>query len=347
MRIKLKPVNEQVAVIFGASSGIGRRTALDFAERGAKICVAARSGNGLYSLVEEIYQIKRERANQTEAFAIVADAADFEQVRATANAAVEQFGRLDTWVHSAATFLFARFEQTTPEEFRRVVEVNLLGQVYGALAALPHLKKQGGALIHITSVEARRAVPLQTAYGASKHGVHGFLQSLRAELTHENAPVSLTEILPAAINTPIYEKGKNKMPFKPRPLPPIYQPEIVSRAILYAAQNPVRSLTAGGAGLGVEFFERLSPRLTDKITDLIGFIGQKSNESANANQADSLFEPSGDFDTVRGRFDNESFGFDPYTFLATSKRAQNVLLLAAGGALGALLVKLLKKKNVK
>lgn len=343
MRVKLKPIEQQALVVFGASSGIGRQTALDLARRGARICVAARSESGLFSLVEEIYQIKKQCRNSAEAFAVVADAADFAEVKAVADAAVAEFGRLDSWIHCAGTFLFAKFEQIAPEEFRRVVEVNLLGQVWGAMAALPHLRERGGALIHVTSVEALRTVPLQSAYGASKHGVHGFLQALRVELAHDQTPVVVTEILPAAINTPIYDKGKNKMPFKPRPVPPIYQPNVVSRAILYALENPTRSLIAGGAGLGVALAERLSPALTDKISGAVGFIGQTSNKPADDNQADSLFTATGDFDTVRGRFDRESFAFDLYTFAATSKSAQNALLIAAAGALGWFVFKRFRK----
>ncbi|MEP6923290.1 MAG: SDR family oxidoreductase [Pyrinomonadaceae bacterium] len=347
MRIKLKPIRHQVTVVFGASSGIGRQTALDFAKKGAKVVVAARGEAGLYSLVEEIYEIKRDYRNDCEAFAVVADAANFEQVKKVADAAVEQFGRLDTWVHSAGTFIFAPFEQTEPKEFRRLIEVNLLGQVHGAMAALPHLKKAGGALIHLTSVEAWRTVPFQAAYGASKHGIHGFLQALRVELAHDNIPVSVTEIQPAAINTPIYEKGRNKMPFKPRPVPPIYQPKIVSEAILFAAENVTREIIAGGAGLGVMFFERLSPPLTDKITRLLGYAGQKSNEPADPNKGDGLFEPIDGYDTVEGRFNNESFSFDPYTSLAINKRAQNALLLAIGGILGGVLAYKNLSKNSK
>src|SRR3712207_3067705 len=139
--MRLKAVEEQVVALMGASSGIGREAALRFAERGAKVVVAARSEPGLHSLVEEI------RGRGGEATAVVADTSDFGQVKAVANRAVEEYGRLDTWVHLAAVGLFATFEQTTPEEFERVIDVNLMGQVYGAMAALPHLKREGrGAL---------------------------------------------------------------------------------------------------------------------------------------------------------------------------------------------------------
>jgi NAD(P)-dependent dehydrogenase (short-subunit alcohol dehydrogenase family) len=330
MQIKLKPINEQIAVIFGASSGIGRQAALDFAARGAKVVVAARSEAGLKSLVEEI------EAGGGTAYYQIADAADFEQVKAVADQTIEKFGRLDTWVHSAGAFLFAKVEQTDAEEYKRLIEVNLLGQIYGAKAALPYLKKSGGALIHISSVEAWRTVPFQSAYGASKHGINGFVQALRVELAHDEIPVAVTQILPAAINTPIYDKGRNKMPFKPRPVPPIYHPQIVSDAILYAAENPVTDLIAGGAGLGVVFAERFSPRVTDWVTEKIGFVGQKSDEKQEGEYAGSLFEIVEGFDTVEGRFSDEQLKSDPITWLSTHPKEKNVLL-AVSGIIGGLL----------
>lgn len=342
MKIKLKPIRQQVAVVFGASSGIGRDTALEFARRGAKVCVAARSESGLFSLVEEIYADEKVRRNGGEAFAVVADAANFDEVKKVADETVKTFGRLNTWIHAAAAFLFAPFEKIEPEEFKRMVEVNLLGQVYGAMVALPHLRENGGALLHVTSVEAWRAVPFQSAYGASKHGVKGFLQVLRVELQAANVPVVVTEIQPAAINTPIYDKGRSKMEFLPRPVPPIYQPNVVTDAILYAAENPTREIIAGSAGLGVKFFEKLSPRLTDKLAGTIGIIGQKSTIPKEANRRDSLFETIEEFDTTRGRFDSESLSFDPYTYLRTHKKPRAVLLIAAVALLGGLAARRLR-----
>src|ERR671932_530928 len=157
--MRLKPVEEQVVVLMGASSGIGRETALRFAERGAKVVVSARSKEGLNSLVDEI------RGNGGQATAVLTEVTDFEQVKGVAERAVEEYGRLDTWVHLAAVGLFATFEDTTPDEFARVVDVNLMGQVYGAMAALPHIKREGGgALIHVSSMGAKRSIPLQSAY---------------------------------------------------------------------------------------------------------------------------------------------------------------------------------------
>ena len=340
MKIKLKPINEQVVVVFGASSGIGRIAALDFAERGAKVVVSARSEAGLKSLVAEIEH------RGGEAFYQIADAADFEQVKAVADQTVEKFGRLDTWVHSAATFIFAKVEQTEPEEYKRLIKVNLLGQIYGAKSALPHLKKNGGALIHISSVEAWRTVPYQSAYGASKHGINGFVQALRVELAHDGIPVSVTQILPAAINTPIYEKGRNKMDFKLRPVPPIYHPQIVVDTILYAAENPVRELIAGAAGVGVVYAERVSPTVADFFSETVGFIGQNGGEKDSPEQfTDNLFEPISGYDTVEGNFSGEQFKTDPYTWAKVNPKATNSILLGAGLIGGFFLWKALKNKE--
>lgn len=331
MKIILKPIGVQVAVVFGASSGIGRLAALEFARRGAKVCVAARGEAGLQSLIAEI------EAAGGEAFYAVADAADFAQVKTVAEKTVERYGRIDTWIHSAAVFLFGTAEKTEPEEFKQLIEINLLGQIYGAKAALPHLKEKGGALIHISSVEAYRAAPYQSAYGASKHGLAGFLEVLRVELQHDRIPVSVTQILPAAINTPVYRTGRNKMLFKPRPVPPVYHPQIVVDAIVYAAENPVRDLVAGAAGLGVVYAERISPQLADWAARTVGYIGQNSGEASDGNFAGNLFEPIEGKDTVEGEFSAEQLNSDPYTWLKTNPKAKNGLLLAAGGIFGGIL----------
>ena len=341
MSIKLKLIHEQVAVVFGASSGIGRIAALDFARRGARVVVAARSESGLKSLVEEI------ESHGGEAFYVVADAADFGQVQSVAEKCVERFGRIDTWVHSAGALIFATVEQTEPDEYKRIIEVNLLGQIYGAKAALPYLKQNGGALIHISSVESWRTVPFQSAYGASKHGINGFVQALRVELAHDNVPVSVSQILPAAINTPIYDKGRNKMPFKPRPIPPIYHPQIVSDAILFAAENPVTDLVAGGAGVGVVLAERLSPNAAEWVAEKIGFAGQKSDENQQGEYAGSLFETVEGLDTIEGRFSGEQLNSDPITWLSTHPTTKNALLTAGGLVGGFLAWRLLYKKSEK
>lgn len=218
--MQLKPINQQVVAIVGASSGIGRETAIRFAKKGAKVVVSARSQPGLESLISEI------KSFGGDGISVIADVADFGQVKAIADRAVEQYGRLDTWVHLSATGVIAPFDEITPEEFKRVIDVNLTGQAYGAMAALPHLKREGrGALIHVSSMEGRRSLPLQSPYSASKHGIEGFLDSLRLELIHEGIPISVTNVLPATINTPYYNKIRTKIGVKPTGVPPYYQPD--------------------------------------------------------------------------------------------------------------------------
>ena len=295
---QLKPIEEQVVALMGASSGIGRETALRFAERGAKVVVSARGEEGLHSLVDEV------RGKGGEATAVVADAAVFDQVGAVADAAVEEHGRLDTWVHLAAVGLYATFEQTTPEEFERVIQINLMGQVYGAMVALPHIKREGrGALIHISSVEAKRSFPLHSAYGASKHGIDGFLEALRVELRHEGWPISVTQVMPGTINTPFFDKGRTKLGVKAVGIPPIYEPHTVANLILYAAENPARDLVSGGAAQALIVNQRLSPRMLDAIlTTRAGFAPQKTDEPRSEDEPDNLYAPIRGHDTAKNGF---------------------------------------------
>ncbi len=296
---QLKPINQQIVAIVGASSGIGREAALKFASKGAKVVVAARSEPGLASLVNEI------QTSGGEATYIVADVSDFEQVKAIADKTVQVYGRLDTWVHAAATGILAPFEQITPEEFKRVIDVSLMGQVYGAMAALPHLKREGrGALIHISSMEGRRSLPLQSPYSSAKHGVEGFLESLRVELKHEGIPISVTSILPSVINTPFYNKVRTKLGVKPTGIPPYYDPSIVADAILYVAEHPTRDFIAGDVGRVLDVMQRISPGLVDNILALVAFPLQRTNEPKSEDAPDNLYEPIPGYDKVKGDFDN-------------------------------------------
>jgi NAD(P)-dependent dehydrogenase (short-subunit alcohol dehydrogenase family) len=295
--MQLKPISQQVVAIVGASSGIGRETALQFAARGAKVVVSARSKAGLETLVEEI------QSRGGEAMAVPADVTNFEQVQAIADKTVEAYGRLDTWVHAAATGILARFDQITPEEFKQVIDVNLMGQVYGAMAALPHLKREGrGALIHISSMEGRRSLPLQSPYCAAKHGIEGFLESLRVELQHEGLPISVTSIKPAVINTPFYNKVRTKLGVKPTGIPPYYQASLVADAILYVAENPTRDFIVGDVGKILDLLQRLSPELVDALLLLVGFQGQRTNEPKSEDAPYNVFEPIQGYDKVEGDF---------------------------------------------
>lgn len=338
--MQLKPIAQQVVVIIGASSGIGRETALRFAARGAKVVVASRGEEGLKTLVDEIA-----RRGGT-ARAITCDVLHFDQVKRVADMAVEWFGRIDTWVHLAAVSLYATFEQTTPEEFKQIIDVNLTGQAYGAMAALPHLKREGrGALIHISSVEARRALPLQSAYASSKHGIKGFLEALRVELDHEGSAISVTEVMPSGINTPFFNKARTKLGVKPMPIRPIYQPAHVADAILHAAENPTPEITVGGAGKTLSILEAVAPRLADKILSQVAFEGQRTATPKSEEAPDNLFQTLDADDRIEGDFTDRSRKTSLYTWLATHPTAKRAVTLGALGAVAWLAATALRNGN--
>jgi len=295
--MQLKPINQQVVAVVGATSGIGRKTALEFAKRGAKVVVSARSQPGLDSLVEEI------RGFGGEATAIVADVTVFDQVKAIADRTVEVYGRLDTWVHTPATSVYATLDNIKPEEFRRVIDISLNGQVYGAMAALPHLKRQRqGALIHVSSILGRRSVPLQSAYCAAKHGIEGFLESLRVELKHEGIPISVTSVMPAAVNTPLYNNALTRLGVKPASLPPFYEPSLVADAILYVAEHPTRDFLVGDAARVLDLLQRLSPSLVDFLLLRVAFKLQRTSEPKSEDAPNNLYQPIPAHDRVEGDF---------------------------------------------
>ena len=322
----LKPIGVQVVALVGASSGIGRAAALQFAARGARLVLAARGREGLDSLVEEI------RGAGGECIAVECDVTDFGQVRQVAETAIETYGRLDTWVHLAAVSIYATFEETRPEEFRQIIETNLVGQAFGAMAALPYLRRAGGgALIHISSVEARRALPYQSAYAASKHGMKGFITAMRMELEREGVPISVTEIMPASINTPFFNKARTRLGVKPQGIPPIYQPQLVADAILYAAENPVPEITVGGAGKMLAVSEALAPRLTDRVLSVVGFEGQRTEEPKSEDAPDNLFHTLPGYDRVEGDFSERARQTSLYTWLETHPNAKRAVTLGAIG----------------
>ena len=294
--MELKPLEEQVVVVVGASSGIGRETAVRMADRGARVVASARSQAGLDDLVDEI------TIGGGTAIAVAADVVDPGAMRALAQAAVERFGALDTWVHAAAVTAWATFVDTTPEEFRQIVEVNLLGAANGASAALPHLREDGGALVVVSSMEARRAMPLHSAYAASKHGIDGMLEALRVELAHDGIPVSVTNILPGVIDTPLFDQARSKVGVVPTGPPPQYDPGLVADAICFAAEHPARDLVVGGAAQAQLLGQRLSPRLMDLVTLVAGFATQRTDEPKGPDAPDNLDRPLDEVRSARGHF---------------------------------------------
>lgn len=323
--MQLKPVGEQVVVVFGASSGIGRVTAQKFAERGAKVVVSARSEDGLQTLVDEI------RQGGGQAIAVPADVSDFEQVKAVADRAVAEYGRLDTWAHISGVGIYARFTDLAPDEFKRVIEVNLVGSAYGALAALPHLK-QGGALIVVSSVESVVSFPFHSAYAASKHGIPGWLDALRLELKHDGIPVSVTNIMPAAINTPFFSSARTKLGVKPAAPPPVYHPSTVADQIVYAAEHPIRDMIAGGAGKVFIQVQKISPLLMDRLLLWTGFQTQQTDQPKSVDAPNNLYTPEDRDNRVEGDFGHLTFKRSMYNWLGRHPYLRRALF---GSALGA------------
>ncbi|HYD68873.1 SDR family oxidoreductase [Azospirillum sp.] len=286
MPVHLKPIEEQVIVITGATSGIGLVTARMAAAQGAHVVLAARDRDALAQVAEEI------RHDGGTAVHCVADVADEEAMRRVADTAIRAFGGFDTWVNNAGVSIYGRIEEISMEDHRRLFETNYWGTVIGSLVALRHLRQHGGALINVGSVVSERAIPLQGPYSATKHAVKGFTDALRMEVETDGAPVSVSLIKPATIDTQFEEHGKNTMDSEPVNPPPVYAPELVAQAILHAAQTPVRDLIVGGSGKLFQWGERYMPRLTDRVMERFVTRYQRSG-GPRQEHGDSLWHPSG------------------------------------------------------
>jgi short-subunit dehydrogenase len=255
--------------------------------------ICARKGEALEEFATEL------RLNGVAVEWMAMDTAEFDQVQAVAQRTMDIFGRIDTWVHNAGVGIWSRFIDMTPEEFARVIQVNLMGPVHGALAALPFMKREGGAFITVSSVESEVGMPFQSAYASSKHAVKGFLDVLRMELDHDMVPVSVTNIKPAYISTPFFTSAHNKIDVKPKAIPPIYPPERVAEAIVDASQHPRADVIVGGAGYAMVWGKRLMPGLVNKMLSRVGYEGQLSTEPRG--EAGNLYDPVDDRRT-RGDF---------------------------------------------
>jgi short-subunit dehydrogenase len=320
-----KPVSDQVVVVTGASQGIGRATALLFGGRGASVVAAARNGEALRTLAAEA-------GDRVEPF--VADVADPSQVDRIARHAVDRFGRIDTWVNNAGVSVYASVEQLEPDEMERVVRVNLLGVMAGSRAAVPHLRAAGGGtIINVGSALSDRAIPLQSAYVASKHGVAGFTEALRLEMAEEGSGVDVVLVMPSSMNTPLFSFARSKLGVQPMPVPPVYDPRVVAEAIVHAAEHGGREIVVGGWGKLLTIGQWLSPTLLDRYM-LQGARAWKQQLTNRPDDArDNLFEASTGPGSVTGDFGRGAKPTSRYTTLFElhpgRKRAVAAALLIA------------------
>jgi NAD(P)-dependent dehydrogenase (short-subunit alcohol dehydrogenase family) len=322
----------RVAVVTGASGGVGRVTVRRFAQRGMRIALLARGLTGLQAAAEEV------RAAGGVALPIQTDVADYRQVEAAAARAVAELGPIDVWVNNAFTTVFAPFTEISPEEYRRATEVTYLGYVHGTMAALRHmLPRDSGTIVQVGSALAYRSIPLQSVYCGAKHAVVGFTESLRCELLHRKTRVRVTMVHLPGLNTPQFDWVLSRLRRHPRPVPPVYQPELAARAIDRAARRPGRrEYWVGGLTVATILANRVVPALLDRYLARTGFSAQQTSEPTSPVRPVNLWQPADspsgwDFG-AHGSFDDESHRFSVQEWLSEHRTGLAAGALIAGAA---------------
>jgi NAD(P)-dependent dehydrogenase (short-subunit alcohol dehydrogenase family) len=292
----------EVVVVTGASGGVGRATALEFARHGAAVGLIARGRAGLAAAMRDV----KEAGGR--AIELPLDVSDSEALDQAATKVEQRFGPIDIWVNNAMAGLFAEFKDITPAEYRRVTDVTYLGFVWGTMAALRRMRpRNSGTIVQVGSALAYCGIPLQTAYCGAKHAIQGFTESLRCELLHEGSDVWLTMVQMPALNTPQFSWCRTRMPRDPQPVPPIYQPEVAAEAIYWAAHHRRREVYVGAPAVGAIVGNKLAPGLLDHYLARTGFDSQQTNKATRPG-ADNLFQPADathDFG-AHGNFDDRA-----------------------------------------
>jgi short-subunit dehydrogenase len=321
----------QTVVLTGASAGVGRATAREFARRGARIALVARNEDALEAAAEEV-----RRAGGTPLI-VPTDVAHAEQVEAAAERTERELGPIDVWVNDAMASVFARAWDIEPAEFERVTQVTYLGAVYGTMAALKRMRPRNrGAIVQVGSALAYRGIPLQSAYCGSKHGIKGFTEALRTELMADKSGVHVTMVHLPGLNTTQFGLVRTKLPRTPRPVAPVYQPEIAARAIVHAAAHPRRrAYWVGGSTVMTIIGNRVAPWFADWYLARTAIKGQQTDRPADEHRrhTDYLFEPVPGDHGSHGSFDDEAKARSPQAVLSRHRGA--VAAGAAGLAAGA------------
>lgn len=304
---KQKPIGEQVIVLTGATSGIGLVTARIASDRGACLVLVARCEQALKELAREI------RSKGGRAIAISADVSKESELKRVARDAIATFGSFDTWVNNAGVSIYGKLEDVPDADSRRLFETNFWGVVNGSLIAAKHMEKKGGTLINIGSTLSDRAIPIQGMYCASKHAVKGFTDALRMELESVGAPVYVSLVKPAAIDTPYKDHARNYLGVRPENPPPVYSPETAAETIIHCAENPVRDVFVGGGGKALSVMGEYAPRVTDLYMEKLMIDMQKTDIPAGRNPKESLFGPNDRSLTERGGYKGHVAGSSLYT----------------------------------
>jgi short-subunit dehydrogenase len=329
--------NPEVVVITGASAGVGRATAREFAKQGAHIGLLARGLDGLEGAKQDVENLGGK------ALIIPTDVADADQVEAAAAQVEAEFGPIDVWVNNAMTSVFSPVKEMTAAEYRRVTEVCYLGVVYGTLSALKRmLPRDRGSIVQVGSALAYRGIPLQSAYCGAKHAIQGFHDSLRSELIHDGSKVRVSMVQLPAVNTPQFGWVKSRLPNKAQPVAPIYQPEVAARAIYYAAHHNRREIIVGFRNWVIVWGNKFFPGLGDWYLAKTGYEGQQMDEPKPADYEHNLWKAvddngGGDFG-AHGDFDTQSRSHSWQLWMNTHPKAVAAAGLGLAGAAVALLV---------
>ncbi|WP_026841764.1 SDR family oxidoreductase [Citrifermentans bremense] len=319
-------------VITGASAGLGRAIAHAFASEGACIGLIARNRERLEAARAEVERL------EGKGIVLVADVADPHQVEQAAARMEQEFGPIDVWVNNAMTSVFSPFDQMTPEEFRRVTEVTYLGAVHGTMSALKRmLPRDRGMVLQVGSALSDRSIPLQSAYCGAKHGMRGFTDSIRCELIHSKSRVHLTMVQLPAMNTPQFAWVKSRLPNKPQPVPPIFQPEVAADAILWASHQRRREIYVGMPTVKAMWGNKLVAGFADWYLGRTGYRSQQTGEPEDPNRPSNLWESVPGPFGAHGSFDDRAKGSSPQVWLVQNKWALCTIAagLVAGAALGA------------
>ncbi|WP_299754282.1 SDR family oxidoreductase [uncultured Pontibacter sp.] len=327
-----------VVVITGASAGLGRACAREFAKNGYDVGLLARGIDGLEAAKREIEQLGRK------AVYVPVDVADAQAVEDAAIKIEQELGEIDVWVNNAMNSVFSPVKEMQPEDYKRVTDVTYLGQVYGTLSALKRmLPRDRGSIILVGSALAYRGIPLQSAYCGAKHAIQGFYDSLRTELMHDESNVKITMVQLPAMNTTQFGFVKSRLPNKPRPMGAIYQPEVAAEVIVYAAEHERREYRVGYPTLQAIIGNKIAPWFADYVLAKNGFKGQQTNEPEDPNRKNNLYEPIPGDHGAHGTFDDQSTYTSPQVWLSLHRQE----VLTGAVAISALLLGSLlsKKKN--
>jgi NAD(P)-dependent dehydrogenase (short-subunit alcohol dehydrogenase family) len=318
-----KPLSDQVIVVGGGSYGLGRAIAGEAARNGARVVVGARTTEALAGSLADI------EAAGSEGLTVETDVSERDQVDRLVAAAVERFGRIDTYVANAMVTVYSEAHLLEDDELRRVFDVNFFGSVYGYWASLPHLRDTEGTFVQIASALSYRGIPLQAAYCATKAALRAFFESARLELQKERTGVDVCVVLPGAINTPQFDRARQRMGFQPQPVSPIYQPEPFAAAVVRCCERPERELPVGWGAQKAIWGQKLSPRTADFVLRRNGWKAQHTGEPKPIDSPDSLFTPLPGDPGAHGRFDDQSRNSTAWTWLRLHHG-----LFGAGVALG-------------